>query len=396
MNRRLWATMGVAAGVVVATAGPALAEGDETLGPAGIEIAEGSGFAIGGVGMFYNGQGTISVDVPVGATVKQVLLYWDGQTSGDNAPDDTAVVEGTDVAGSALSSAPIPFFEQKDLPVLASGYRADITDLGVVAAGANSVDVSGLDFQRNGKNITNGAGILVVYDDGSGLKGLQVLDGVDTAFAEFPAPRDTTVPQAYEFEAADVDRDATFVAFASSVFDDGTRPNALKVTIGDDEQVITDPFTSSGGREYDAYELGLSIPAGVTSVTVQALSGPDDGSGEPEASLVWTMGALSISQPGPPPTVPPTSVTAPPPTATVPPAAQVETTVTTAPAAATTTTATATATTTTATTTVTATGTGTLPKTGSNGTMPLLLAGLGLVLVGGATVLGVRRFRTAA
>lgn len=396
MKRRLWATIGVAAavaGVIAGTAGPALAEGDETLGPAGIEIAEGSGFAIGGVGMFYKGQGTISVDVPAGATVKQVLLYWDGQTSGDNAPDDTAVVEGTDVTGTALSSAPIPFFEQKDLPVNASAYRADITDLGVVVAGANSVDVSGLDFQRNGKNITNGAGILVVYDDGSGLKDLAVLDGVDTAFAEFPSPRDTTVPQTYTFEAADVEREATFVAFASSVFDDGKRPNTLKVTIGDDEQVVTNPFKSTGGREYDAYELPLTIPAGVTSVTIQAISGPDDGSGELEASLVWTMGALAIAPPGPPPTVPPTvppttpptmpptSETVPPPTATVTSAPQVETTTTTI---------------TVDTITETTDTTGTLPQTGSNDTMPLLFAGLGLVLVGGATVLGVRRFRSVA
>ena len=170
MNRRLWATMVVAAAVVGVMASPALAEGDETLGPADITLADGTGFAIGGVGMFGTGSGTISVDVPAGATVTQVLLYWDGQTSGANAPDDTAVVEGSSVTGEALSSVPIPFFDQANLPVNASAFRADITSLGLIAAGANSVDVSGLDFQRNGKNITNGAGIVVVYDDGSGLK----------------------------------------------------------------------------------------------------------------------------------------------------------------------------------------------------------------------------------
>jgi LPXTG-motif cell wall-anchored protein len=382
MDRRVWATMGVAAAFVGVMASPALAEGDETLGPAGVEIADGTGFAIGGVGMFYKGSGTISVEVPAGATVKQVLLYWDGQTSGDNPPDDTAVVEGTDVTGEALSSTPIPFFEQQGLPVNASAFRADITELGVVAAGANSVDVSGLDFQRNGKNITNGAGILVVYDDGSGLKDLQVLDGVDTAFAEFPAPRDTTVPQAFTFDAADVEREATFVAFASSVFD-GTpvRPNSLKVTIDGVETVVSDPFTSAGGREYDAYTLPLTIPAGATSVTIQAISGPDDGSGNTPASLTWTMGGLSIAPPPPPPATT-TTTTAPPTT----------TTTTTPPTTTTTTTAPPTTTTTVPETTTT---TGTLPKTGSSDTIPLFFAGLGLVLVGGATVLGVRRFRQA-
>ncbi len=275
MNRRLWATMVVAAAVVGVMASPALAEGDETLGPADITLAEGTGFAIGGVGMFGTGSGTISVDVPAGATVTQVLLYWDGQTSGANAPDDTAVVEGSSVTGEALSSVPIPFFDQANLPVSASAFRADITSLGLIAPGANSVDVSGLDFQRNGKNITNGAGIVVVYDDGSGLKELAVLDGVDTAFAGFPSPRDTTVPQTYTFAADTVEREATFFAFASSVFDaTPDRPNSLKITIDGVDTVITDPFTSAGGREYDAYQVPITIPAGATSVTIQALSAP--------------------------------------------------------------------------------------------------------------------------
>lgn len=386
MNRRLWATMGVAAAFLGLTASPALAEGDETLGPAGITLAEGTGFAIGGVGMFNTGSGTISVEVPAGATVKQVLLYWDGQTSGTNTPDSTAVVDGSDVTGEPLSSAPIPFFEQQDLPVSASAYRADITDLGVIAPGANSVDVSGLDFQRNGKNITNGAGILVVYDDGSGPKDLEVLDGVDTAFAGFPSPRDTTVPQTYTFEADTVDREATFYAFASSVFDaTPVRPNALKITVDGVDTVITNPFTSAQGREYDAFEVPITIPAGATSVTIQALSGPDDGSGNKPASLTWTMGALAV----PPVTPTTTTTTTPVETTTTLPA---ETT-TTLPEETTSTTSSQVETTTTVPPTTTTTS-GDLPKTGNN-TMPLVFAGLGLVLVGGATVLGVRRFRGA-
>ena len=189
MNRRLWATMGVAAAVVGVTASLRWPRVTRRSARPTSTLADGTGFAIGGVGMFGKGSGTISVDVPAGATVTQVLLYWDGQTSGANVPDDTAVVEGSSVTGEALASVPIPFFDQANQPVNASAFRADITSLGLIAAGANSVDVSGLDFQRNGKNITNGAGIVVVYDDGSGLKHLAVLDGVDTAFAGFPSPR---------------------------------------------------------------------------------------------------------------------------------------------------------------------------------------------------------------
>lgn len=388
MNRRLLATMGVAAAFVGLTAGPALAEGDETLGPASVTVASGTGLANGGTGLFNDGAGTITVEVPAGATVKQVLLYWDGQTSEGNAPDNVAVVEGTDVTGTALSSAPIPFFTQSNVQVYASGYRADITSLDLVGPGTNTIDISGLNFLRNGKNITNGAGVLVVYDDGSEQHEISLLDGVDTAFFEFPSPRDTTVPQTFTFAAADVERTATFHAFASSVYDGSTRPNALKVTIDGVETVIENPFKSADGSEYDTYETPITIPAGATSVTIQALSVDENPDEDPlGASLTWTIGALDVPPaPTPPTTAPPT--TAPP--TTLPP-----TSVTTTPQVEETTTTLPPSTTTVPPTTSTTVSQTELPKTG-NDTLPLVFAGLGLVLVGGAAVLGVRRFRSAA
>ena len=60
------------------------AEGTETLGPASITIASGTGIVAAGTGMKTQ-PGTISVDVPTGASVNQVLLYWSGGTL---APDD--------------------------------------------------------------------------------------------------------------------------------------------------------------------------------------------------------------------------------------------------------------------------------------------------------------------
>jgi LPXTG-motif cell wall-anchored protein len=380
--------MAVAAAFLGVTAGPASAEGDETLGDASITIADGTGFASGGIGMFGTGAGTITVDVPAGATVKQVLLYWDGQVSTGSAGDDTAVVEGTTVTGTSLSSAALPFFPLSNTQVSAAGYRADITSLDLVGPGSNSIEVSGLNFNRVGKNITNGAGVLVVYDDGSGLKDLVVRDGVDTAYIDFAPPNDTTTEQTYTFDASSTDREATFTAFASSVFDStGERPNALRVVIDGVETTLADPFSSDDGLEYDTYETTLTIPAGATTLTLQALS-VDDGSGNQPASLVWTMGALAL----PAPTVPPTTSTSTTSTTVAP------TTTTVAPTTSTTAGQTETTlppTTTTVPPTTSTTVGASLPKTGNN-TMPLVFAGLGLVLVGGAAVLGVRRFRTAA
>ena len=162
MSRRLWATMGVASAFVMASAGPALAEGDETLGAPSIEIASGSGIAAGGVGTYGTGEGTIEVTVPDGVEIRQVLLYWEGQTSTGYEPDAEVTVGGTAVTGTPLSSAPIPFYPEVDPDVSSSAYRADITELGLIQPGANSVDVSDLEFIRNNGrqevNIANGAG----------------------------------------------------------------------------------------------------------------------------------------------------------------------------------------------------------------------------------------------
>jgi LPXTG-motif cell wall-anchored protein len=380
--------MGVASAFVVATAGPSLAEGDETLGPPAIDIADGTGIAAGGVGLFNSGAGAIDVQVPAGATINQVLLYWEGHVLEGNEPDDTIVVEGTDVTGTPLASAPQYFYE-KGGPVSSQAFRADITDLGLVAAGANTVDVSGLEFVRGDDNVANGAGIIVIYDDGSGTTTIDLRDGVDLAFNngpdDFPPPRDTTVPQTYEFAPATVDRTATFTAFASSVYDDaGTvRPNAVKVTVGGVESIIESPFTSADGGEWDTVQAEIAIPAGVSTVTVQALSVTDDEGNRP-ASLVWTVGALTVSPVEEPEPTTTTTTTAPT-TTTVP-----ETTTTTA--APTTVTS---APTTSTTVTPTTRPEGELPRTGSNSTMPLVAAGLGLVAVGGGVLLAIRRFRTA-
>ena len=94
-----------------------------------------------------------------------------------------------------------------------SAFRADITGLGLVSAGANSLTVDGLIFSK----VANGAGILVVFDDGSGLAEIDIRDGLDNAFINFPEPRQSTVPQTITFAPAGVDRVANFDLFFSSV-----------------------------------------------------------------------------------------------------------------------------------------------------------------------------------
>ena len=149
------------------------ADGSETLGPPSIAISPGTGVVTAGTGM--NAQpGIISLEVPAGATINQVLLYWEGFTASNSPGDDTIMVStggpATEVTGS-LIGGPTFFFGG----AWASSFRADVTHLGLVAAGLNAVTVDGLSFS----NVNNGAALLVIYDDGSSDAQIDIRDGSD-------------------------------------------------------------------------------------------------------------------------------------------------------------------------------------------------------------------------
>ena len=71
--------------------GVAWADGTETLGPPSIGISPGSNFVTAATGMEVQ-PGTINLNVPAGAAVKQALLYWNcrGTGGGDNTITVTA------------------------------------------------------------------------------------------------------------------------------------------------------------------------------------------------------------------------------------------------------------------------------------------------------------------
>ena len=88
--QKLFTVTALAVVWMLSTSAQALADGTETLGTPSIAIASGSGIVAAGTGM-VDQPGTIDIAVPAGATVNQVLLYWEGQMSTDVAGDDTIV-----------------------------------------------------------------------------------------------------------------------------------------------------------------------------------------------------------------------------------------------------------------------------------------------------------------
>ena len=254
-------------GVTLGAAG-AWADGTETLGPPSIGIAGGTGIVGAGIGL-RDGDGFIDIDVP--GAVQQVLLYW-GCFATPGNQDNTITVGGYPVTGDPMTGigGPTRFFKLKGgVGVEGATFRADITGLGVVFEGPNFVsveDLEGCDV------VNNGAGIMVIFDDGSSPPVIEVRDGNDLAFIDFDFPLDTTVPQTFNFDASDIGRTADLVLFFHSVTDVGLRPTSIDITVNGMTTVFNNLLASNDGGEWDTVNMSVNIPAGATLLTVEVFS----------------------------------------------------------------------------------------------------------------------------
>ena len=273
--------------VLMLSAPAAFADGTETLGPPSVAIAEGSGVEAAGVGMVAQPR-LVNITVPSSATVAQTLLYWNGfHSSPTGGADDTISVNGNAVTGT-LIGGPTLFFGTSH----SSTYRADITALGLVTAGANTLTLSDMSFDL----VNNGAGVLVIFDDGT-VSDISIVDGSDLAFVNFASPLDTTVAQTLSFAPEPVDRVADLDMFFSSVAGQdlpGERPSIIRITAGATVTDYADLLASNDGEEWDTLNLAIGIPAGVDSITIQALSEDGLGTGNLPASFAWNASALSV------------------------------------------------------------------------------------------------------
>ncbi len=288
----------VATWLVGGFSSPAAADGTETLGTPSIPIAFGTNILASGVGLADAQPGDLTMDVPLGASVQQALLYWEGSNrdTADLTPTMGITVNGVDVTGDFIGGN-----TQYVGGWVTVTYRADITALGLVVPGSNTLSVGGLDFTRE----NNGAGLLVIFDDGSPQSQIDVRDGNDYAFRS-DVPGDslrTTVPQTFSFAPASVVRVGTVDLFIGSVADDsgmfGFRPSSFEVTVDGNTSTFSDQLNSNDGRYWDTVNLVVEIPAGADSLTVQVFS-RDDGvvaPGNLPASLVWLAAGFSVLTP---------------------------------------------------------------------------------------------------
>ncbi len=286
-------TVLVAGALLAASATAVFADGTEILGPPSISIASGTGVASAGTGMLAQ-PATLTVEVPAGANVTQVLLYWEGFQALSEPGDDTITVNGNGVTG-LLIGGPTFFFPG----AYASAFRADISGLGLVGAGTTSLQLSGLDFTT----ASNGAGVIVIYDDGSTDAQIALRDGSDLAFANFSGQLQNTVAQTFTFPPSASDRTATinlFFASVSGTLSGGTiRPTTIEITTDGVTTQLNNLLDSVDGGEWDSFAISVLVPAGATSLTVQPFSRDDLNTGFLPASFDWVAAAFSLEAEAP-------------------------------------------------------------------------------------------------
>ena len=303
-GRRIVRTIGFAAAVLLAVLATTntWADGTEILGVPSIPIANGTNVIAAGVGLTEGQPGDIEFTIPAGATVQQVILYLSGGNFvlGEFTPTMDVTVNGMDVTVDFIGG------NTKLLSTLTVvAYRADITLLGggLVGPGLNTLSIGGLDFAKG----NDGAGVLVIIDEGGPLSDIAIRDGSDFAYHKFSSPKDATVAQTFTFPASDVVRAGNVDFFVGSVKGGFTtindfRPNSFEITVDGNTSVFSDQLNSNDGPLWDTVSLSVAIPPGATSMTIQIFS-RDDGTfpvaGLDPASLHWIASAISIETPGP-------------------------------------------------------------------------------------------------
>jgi hypothetical protein len=277
----------------------ALADGTEILEPTSAILADGSRIVGAGVGLSMAQPGDINIDIPAGASVEQVLLYWDGadRDYSDDAPiigttEDTIQVSGNDVTGKFIGGR--TFSPATQLFT----FRADITALQLLAPGPNTLSVGGLDFGN--ESVATGAGVLAILDDG-GAATLNIFDGNDYAYHACSEDFNCTVTavRTFVFPASSSARDAEltlfFTSVAGAVSGGELRPSLVEVTVGAAEPIqLINQLNSVDGEEWDTINIEFEVPAGVTQVEVQAFSEDPAFTENDPASFKWLTAALSV------------------------------------------------------------------------------------------------------
>lgn len=293
MKTQPWMALALGFGLLAL---PARADGTEQLGAPSIPIVSATHSAAAGVGLNLGQPGTISLEVPAGAVVKQVLVYWEGLDwlPTDHGATAPLVVGGVGITGSRIGG-PTDLFGS----AWSSTFRADITGLNLVGPGTNLISISGSDFTR----FNDGAGIVALYDLPGATTLVQVADGNDIANELLAAPGNNTAPVSFSFPPQPVDRTIPVDLFLASFFPD--RASVILFFVdGIQIDFVIDAIGHGDGASWTTVHHDVFIPAGAQSLTIQAV--PLEIQQDPTifkgtAKFVWLTATANfeVTQPAP-------------------------------------------------------------------------------------------------
>lgn len=286
---------------------------NDGLQPTGLNISSFSAtnFVTAGTGTHSGNAETISVEVPSGATVEAVFLYW-ARRGSESDPDPAKIkVDGTEYEGNIIGGpVDMPDADEDKAGV---SYRVELPRDIVVPGTTSTFTVRDNDLSETTESL--GASVLVFYSLAGEQSELIIYDGVDFLYLPYKNNSSlssdqkealaTAMPVTFTFDPASVEREAVLTLFIGDVepADANERPNSLVITIGDATTIIGPPTSSSfpfqafEGAQWDNYVKSITIPAGVGKVTVEPRSGPKVDGKELPASLLWSMAGLSVPIP---------------------------------------------------------------------------------------------------
>jgi hypothetical protein len=257
-----------------------------------------------GEGLQNWGGGPRTLSVNIGGPVRFALLYWIGRQRPDDDPSGTStcnsmvepyrdqqlIFDGASLTGTIIGTECQP--ASGGGPILNLAYFADVTSIvSAKGTGAQNFSLSDGDLSDNLWRL-NGAVLFVAYTNPLDNNWYRVLlwDGMDFAFGIDPTPGDprVTAPVNLNHGANTAARTAQ-LWIASG---DGRPARPDRISISNNPDLINTLYGSTG-FDIDFDEVGINIPAGVGTTTVQLFSEPLNQNPD---SMLWTLAALRVRQ----------------------------------------------------------------------------------------------------
>jgi uncharacterized repeat protein (TIGR01451 family) len=256
----------------------------------------GLGYRAFGLGTDSLTGGTFNVTgIPVGATIAEAWLYWNGADTGNSPNDDpltfnpatddgdpTITLNGNQVPMTTSSRIGGPAFWETAR--FSYAYASNVTSL---VTGNGSYVLAGM----NNLNVyNNGAELLVVYRDPAlSPRYVGIAEGMDLAEGHGgPASGANTSPVVYQFNPAQVSRTADLTVFLGGAGSVPTGQSSLWYKVGSGAPPTTSNLWDVGGTEisnpftglvnqnsngfWDSYATSVTIAADATWLAVQVES----------------------------------------------------------------------------------------------------------------------------